>query len=358
MATAPFQWGLGGQAITSPEAAARQRAIAEALVAQSATPATNWSGGLADIAAALSGTVLNGRVDDAEAAGRERAGGLFANLATNTDPNNIIAALTSPDAAWASPAQSQIASALLNQGLERSDPAYQLDMDYKRAQLEALQNPSAESFTLSPGQTRFGSDGSVLASGGVDQPSAPSGYQWDGNGGLAPIPNGPADPTVMGNKPPTDAQRRANSLFEVVAPDAALLLGDGEKPGLFDSLGNGGDQILNGVGAFGVTPLSGMASGEFQAAKDAVTNIAQSYLYATSGASAPESEVKKIADLVTPNPGDNEARKEAKRRRLETYVRAIQQASTTGQIVPPVDDNTLPSGNYVFNPTTGQLEPQ
>lgn len=133
MALQPFFWGAGGQQITSPEQAARKRAIAEALIAQSATPGKNWAEGLADVAAALSGTVLEGRVSEAEAAGRERAGGLFSDLAVNQDPNAIIAALTSPDAAWASPAQTSIASALLNSGLERQDPMYQA----KLAQLQA-----------------------------------------------------------------------------------------------------------------------------------------------------------------------------------------------------------------------------
>jgi hypothetical protein len=135
MASTPFQWGMGGQQITSPEQAARKRAIAEALIGQSATPADNWASGLADVAAALSGTVLEGRVAEAEQAGRERAGGLFADLAVNSDPNSIIAALTSPDSAWASPAQTSIASALLNSGLERQDPMYQAQLAKLQADL-------------------------------------------------------------------------------------------------------------------------------------------------------------------------------------------------------------------------------
>lgn len=133
---ASFTWGPGGQQITSPEQAARQRQIAEALIGQASTPASNWGAGLADVAAALSGTVLQDRVNEAEMAGRERAGGLFADLAVNADPNSIIAALTSPDAQWASPAQTSIASALLNSGLERQDPMYQ-------AQLAKLQAEAA-----------------------------------------------------------------------------------------------------------------------------------------------------------------------------------------------------------------------
>lgn len=144
--TQPFQWGMGGQQITSPEQAARKRAVAEALIAQSGTPGRNWAEGLADVAAALSGTVLEGRVSEAEQAGRERAGGLFADLAVNADPNSIIAALTSPDAAWASPAQTSIASALLNSGLERQDPMYQLQLDQLRMQTDAMRNPPPQMF--------------------------------------------------------------------------------------------------------------------------------------------------------------------------------------------------------------------
>lgn len=143
--TQPFQWGMGGQQITSPEQAARKRAVAEALIAQSGTPGRNWAEGLADVAAALSGTVIEGRVSEAEQAGRERAGGLFADLAVNADPNSIIAALTSPDAAWASPAQTSIASALLNSGLERQDPMYQAQLAKLQADI-ANGGQSSETF--------------------------------------------------------------------------------------------------------------------------------------------------------------------------------------------------------------------
>lgn len=145
MALQPFQW-IGNQAITSPEQAARQRAIAEALIGQSSSPASNWAEGLGDVAAALSGTVLNNRVSEAEAAGRERAGGLFADLAVNSDPNSIIAALTSADSAWASPAQTSIASALLQSGLERQDPMYQLQLQQAQLELDRLRNPAQQPF--------------------------------------------------------------------------------------------------------------------------------------------------------------------------------------------------------------------
>lgn len=147
MAGQPFTWGMGGQQITSPEQAARKRSIAEALIAQSATPGQNWSEGLADVAAALSGTVLGGRVDEAETAGRERAGGLFANLAINSDPNSIIAALTSPDAAWGTDAQTSIASSLLQSGMDRADPMYQLQRQKLEAEIAAMNDPAMANAT-------------------------------------------------------------------------------------------------------------------------------------------------------------------------------------------------------------------
>jgi len=134
MAIKPFLWGAGGQAITSPEQAARQRDIAKALMNRPG--ADSWQSGLANVTNGIAGMLQEGRVDEAEAAGRERAGGLFAELAINQDPNSIIAALTSPDAAWGTEAQTSIASALLNNSLKQQDPMYQ-------AQLAKLQADAA-----------------------------------------------------------------------------------------------------------------------------------------------------------------------------------------------------------------------
>ena len=208
----PFIWGSGGEQLT-PESAARKRKIAEALLARSGTPAQNVPEGLADIGSTLSGIFLNKQADEAELAGRSRAGELYANLATNTDPNAIIAALTNPDSAWASPSQTSIASALLSSGLERSDPAYQLDMQLKQAQLAAAQAPAQPDYPTSVEEFLFAQDnpdfaawqaqqpsGQTINVGGdgqrmgtvppgfaaVQDPTNPSGYR------LEPIPGGPA----------------------------------------------------------------------------------------------------------------------------------------------------------------------
>lgn len=134
MATLPaFTWGSGGAQISSPEQAARQRAIAEALIGQSASPAQNWSQGLADVAAALSGSLINQKVGDAETTGRQSAADALAGLGPNSDFSSVSAALANP---WLSGPQSQVASALLSQNLERSDPMYQLQLQQTQAELE------------------------------------------------------------------------------------------------------------------------------------------------------------------------------------------------------------------------------
>jgi hypothetical protein len=201
------------------------------------------------------------------------------------------------------------------EALRRGQPGYgapELTADMQNYQF-AQANPGFSDF-LNPG---------------VAQPNAPSGYQWNPDGSQSFVPGGPADPAFAGSKPPTDAQRRAASLYTVVAPDAELLLGNGTaaNPGIYDALGDGGSQAWNGIGVAGINPLAPLASADFQTAKDAVTSIAQSYLYATSGAAAPAEEVKKIADLVTPNPGDSPDRKAQKRARLQTYIDAIKSST-------------------------------
>lgn len=105
-----FQWGANGRKITTPEQAARQRAIAEALMMQGTTPAANIGQGLADVTAALSGSVLNNEALAAEEAGGLEASGLFSGLSSSSPQADIIAALNNP---WANENQSGVARALL-----------------------------------------------------------------------------------------------------------------------------------------------------------------------------------------------------------------------------------------------------
>lgn len=156
-------------------------------------------------------------------------------------------------------------------------------------------------------------------------PAPPSGYKWNPDGTQSYVPGGPADPAFATPKAPTEAERKAGALTTVTQKDAALLFGDGTNPGIFDALGGTVDQSLQ-AGAFGLNPLAGLASSDYKVAKDAISNITQSYLYAMSGATAPPEEVRKISEQVTPQPLDSPEQKKAKRDRLLAMYQAIEGA--------------------------------
>ena len=129
---AGFVWGNGGK-ITTPQEAARQRAIAEALLPKQV--ADNPWEGLSQLAGGFTAGQLNNRAAEAEAAGQASAAEALAKLGPQATQSDIIAALSNP---WTSQPQASVASALLSQQMERSDPAYQLDMQYKQAQIDKL----------------------------------------------------------------------------------------------------------------------------------------------------------------------------------------------------------------------------
>lgn len=337
MVTQPFQW-MGNQAITSPEQAARKRAVAEALIGQSATPGRNWSEGLADIAAALSGTVLGNRVDEAETAGRERAGGLFANLAVNQDPNSIIAALTSPEAAWASPAQTSIASALLNSGLERQDPMYQLQLQKAQAELAQLGQPtnpylnvgggsifnqntgefmtaptSGQSLPADVQEYQFYAD-QTAAAGGIPLPYLEY-IQAQKGGGLS-ITTNPDGTTSIVQGGPAKALTEGQSKDTVYSTRAA-----GALP-IIDQFGS---ELMNpAMRAVEGDPtglLRGQQTPKFQQAQQAGKEFLQAILRKDTGAAITPQETAEYGSVYLPIPGDTpqviEQKRISRRRALE-----------------------------------------
>lgn len=326
--------GLGGNPFYDIFASNRQ-ALSGALGGAAANPADPWGG-------ATQGAVQGQRADDAFATSQkaeaERQRGL----------NSTIEFMRQKG-------YGDLVSAVEGGGL-----------DMGTAWGEALRRSApktGEAFTLGAGEVRYGPNGEMIAQGpekGMGE--GPASYQEFLLGQQNPAYAASLAAKNAATSKPTDAQRRAGSLYSVVEPDAKLLLGtDPSNPGIFDALGDGGSQVWN-AGIGGIAPFRGLASQDYQKATDAVTSIVQSYMYVTSGASAPAEEVSKNVALLTPQFGDSKERKEEKKRRLATYVDAIRRSSETGQIVPPVDDVTsgapAAGGNFVFNPATGRLEQQ
>lgn len=117
MAIPTFQWAAGGRPV-SPEEAARQRRVAEALIGRTQSPARNWAEGLSHLAGAYTGTVLQDRAAEAEQAGAAEAAALFNGLNSGSAEQDIIAAMSNP---WASDQQQSVAAALLGQQFQQAD---------------------------------------------------------------------------------------------------------------------------------------------------------------------------------------------------------------------------------------------
>jgi hypothetical protein len=162
----------------------------------------------------------------------------------------LMAAASNP---WLPDDQKQMARTLLASVIQRMDPAAQIEIKTKQLQLDQMEHPDkvpltqlqqlqidkakadlaamgqgevkqvggslvrvkpdgttetlysapdkANDFSLGPGQTRYSSDGKVIASAPTAENKAPNGYRWgpkdaEGNPTLEPIGGGPAAPLI------------------------------------------------------------------------------------------------------------------------------------------------------------------
>jgi len=143
---ADFFWGQGGEKVT-PQMAARQRQMADALMGQNSGVADNGWEGLAQVARAFTGTQLNNRAAEAERIGQEEAAALFGQLDPTSDLSSLMTAAQNP---WASDTQLAIAEMLMQQELQEMDPLRQLQIqaaqqgvDLGAIELDQARNPAA-----------------------------------------------------------------------------------------------------------------------------------------------------------------------------------------------------------------------
>jgi len=134
----PFQWGQGGQALT-PQEAARQRAVAQALVNRSAPQ--NVGQGLNRIGEALLHRSLTDRASEAERMGRESASDVFSGISGgNADLDALMQAADNP---WLSDGQKSVVNAMLGQQLTPENPMDAINLQKAQIELENLRNPAA-----------------------------------------------------------------------------------------------------------------------------------------------------------------------------------------------------------------------
>lgn len=313
MALPTFQWGGNTGQIKSPATVERERRVAEALMANKGIAQNPWEG-LSQVTGAYTGSVLQDRADEAEAEGRKKAGALFADMSLSQDPNAIIAALTSPDAQWASDAQTSIGSALLTRGLERADPAYQMDLRLKQAQLDAANAPAQPDYPADVQEYNFYAD-QTRAAGQEPLPYLEFVNAQKGNG-LSIVTN-PDGTTSIQQGGPAKALTEGQSkdvLYATRAMNAMPTLDTYET-----SLLSLGENLAGNAGVF----KNYMQSEEYQLARDAGKEFLASILRKDTGAAVTPSEEQLYGEVFLPQPGNPPAVIEAKRQRRALAVEAI-----------------------------------
>jgi hypothetical protein len=143
--------------------------------------------------------------------------------------------------------------------------------------------------------------------------------------------------TLTGPKPgkmETEGERRAQSLYAVAAPELKRV--EETFPALQDIY----SRAASGVLPWGTDNY--VTSPDYQRAKNSLTFLAQTYLYAMSGASAPDAEVEKIVRSVTPQPGESPESVADKMDRVKTMVEAIRMAGGPSAQPAPVETQPAP----------------
>jgi len=334
-----FTWQDGK--LRSPQEVSREREIAEALMF--AKPqATGPFGALGQIGSALSGSLLDSRADAYTEQGREAASNLFAGLGSGSSADAISSALLNPAAEWATPAQSGIAEALFNNELQQSDPAYQLDLQYKQAQLDALRNPVADNPYLNVGGGSIfnSATGEFMTAPGVgaaDLPSDVEEYNWyaqqEAAAGREPMGylefqnalkgNGfsvtTADGTVIqqggAQRPLTEAQSK-DTVYATRAAGALPIL-DQMGSALTDPVQRAMELDPTGI-------VRGNQSPEFQQANQAGLEFLQAILRKDTGAAITAEEQNQYGRVYLPQPGDSPEVLEQKRVSRQRALAAIE----------------------------------
>jgi hypothetical protein len=152
---------------------------------------------------------------------------------------------------------------------------------------------------------------------GAQQINLPSGYKWNADGSMAPIPGGPADPAAK-NKPPTEADKKNAVLFSSMTNAEDQIAKLEKEAGATDT-----SSIWNqSLGSNALTkPLQ---SDAFRKYESAALRWSANLLYLKSGATATPEEVQSTRKQFFPQPGDGpdvKAQKEAARQQEVESVR-------------------------------------
>lgn len=229
---------------------------------------------------------------------------------------------------WLTEGQQGIINMLLQQQMQRSDPSNQLDMEYKREQLNQLRNPTPKTTTIN-GNLVNSQTGEVIGSypDPSDAPTVqtlelPDGsevaVQWDAQRqDWVPIDAPEGGGTANPKNKLTESQSKL-TLFQSLQTETQPVLLDLEKR--FNP-GNLPDAFAGGV-------LGGnfFRTQEGQIYDSAATAWAEGALRIATGAAATPEEMQRTKKAYFAQPGDSPATIQFKAQMRNMYDRSIQRA--------------------------------
>lgn len=116
----------------------------------------------------------------------------------------------------------------------------------------------------------------------------------------------------------TEDQRKNAQLYQRTSQQLPILMQNFDE--LSKLANQAGNLLPDAISSFATSP-------GFQRANNALTDIASSYLYSVSGATANPGEVKNLATTLTPRPGESQASLDDKKARVQQMVESIKMRS-------------------------------
>ena len=207
----------------------------------------------------------------------------------------------------------QFRETMLGQSLTAKD---RIELQLKHLDLDLKAQSQAETKRKNLAEERL--KASEIGQGG----KPPAGYRWTPEGGLAPIPGGPADPKTKSAKM-TDTEltaagyaTRMTKAEEIMSTIPAV----DQKPGVGESIG----ATLPGVGKL----LSNVArSDERQKYRQAQEDWVRAKLRKESGAVIADEEMDREIRVYFPQLGDSDAVIEQKKAARQISIEAMEKAS-------------------------------
>ncbi len=315
---------FGGNApAKTPQEAARNRAVYEQIAARLGSAPKNVGEGLSAVGQAFLGRAMMDRANAGEEAGRASAAKLAAGLGDGADMAELQGVLSDP---WAmeSPGTSAIASALLKRNMDQSDPAYALDTEYKRAQIDALNAKPAVAPT--DDMRELDVINSERTTAGQPKMSMEEFLSSKRSNGLQVTTNPDGTTSIsMGGAGPKLTEGQSKDAFYFIRGAGAndnLTANEGSLTSLGDTMANG----IPVVGNFFTS------DGFKNANRDGKEFLAAILRKDSGGAITPE-EWSSYGPMYLPAPGDNPEQLANKREARARAMDALKAVSGPGKVV-------------------------